>query len=88
MLLLRAGTQQRHRYRGAPAGGSNSSEQQRRNGAPTSGEGAPPAAMGAAARQQAQRRVRDAATEASTAEGPGADNSPPLPLRPSRGRVI
>ena len=88
MLLLRAGTQQRHRYRGAPAGGSNSSEPQRRNGAPKSGKGAPPTATGAAARQRAQRRVHDASTEASTAEGPGADDSPPRPVRPWRGRVI
>ena len=88
MLLLRAGTQQRHRYRGAPAGSSNSSERQRRNGAPTSGEGAPSTATGAAARQRAQQRVHDAATEASTAEGPGPDDSPPRPVRPWRGRVI
>ena len=67
MLLLRAGTQQRHRYRGAPAGGSNSSERQRRNGAPTSGERAPLTATGAAARQRAQRCVHNAATETSTA---------------------
>ena len=46
MLLFRAGTQQRHRYRGAPAGGSNSSERQQCNGAPTSGEGAPPNSNG------------------------------------------
>ena len=75
MLLLRAGSQQRHRYRGAPGGGSNSSERQRRNGAPTSGEGAPPTATGAAARQRAKRRVHDAASEASTAEGPGPNDS-------------
>ena len=88
ILLLRAGTPHRHRYRGAPAGSSNSTERQPRNGAPTSGEGAPPTATGAAGRQQAQRRVHDAATEASTAEGPGPDDSPPRPVRPWRGRVI
>ena len=82
MLLLRAGTQQRHRYRGVRAGGSNSSERQRRNGAPTDGKRAPPTATGAAARQRAQRRVNDAATEASTAEGPGTDDSPLRPVRP------
>ena len=66
MLLLRAGTQQRHRYRIAPAGGSNSSERQRRNGAPTSGGGAPPnsngrsgAAAGTAARPQRRDRGLD-----------------------------
>ena len=62
MLLLRAGTQQRHRYRGAPAGGSNSSERQRRNSAPTSGEGAPPNSnehSGAAAGTAARPRHRD-----------------------------
>ena len=88
MLLLRAATQQRHRYRGARAGGSNSSEWQQRNGAPTSGERAPATTTGAATRQRAQRRIHDAATEGSTAEGPGPDDSPPRPVRPWRGRVI
>ena len=88
ILLLRAETQQRHQYRGPPAGGTNSSERQRRNSAPTSGERAPPTATGAAARQRAQRCVHDAAMEASTAEGPGPDDSPSPPVRPWRGRVI
>ena len=53
----------------------------KRRRSPPNSNGRSGAAAGTAARP-------NAATEASTTEGPGQDDSPPRPVRPWRGRVI